>query len=121
MAFELVERFVHAEDPAVAAELLSRMRQHHIARRIADRLADPLENDQHRRGGPAPGERQGRHGCHLDDVTENRDRPIFAGRIRPSAREEAEAITKELSQAGDDRHNRRGRAQRAEIGSDDAP
>ena len=49
---ELVERFMQPESPAIAAGLLSRVRQHHVARRVADRLADAFEDDQRCGRGP---------------------------------------------------------------------
>jgi len=51
------------------------MREHHVARRIAYRLADPLENDEGRGRGPTARQRKRRHGQHLD-FDENNHPPL---------------------------------------------
>jgi hypothetical protein len=83
---ELVERFMHTENPAITADSLRGMGQHHIARRIADRLAHPLEDDQDRGGRPAIDQSERRHGRHLQHIAEDRDGPELARRIGHAAR-----------------------------------
>src|SRR5206468_3894755 len=43
---ELIQSLVQSKCPSVAAGLLTGVRQHDVARRIADGLSDALENDK---------------------------------------------------------------------------
>jgi hypothetical protein len=96
------------------------VREHHITRRVASRLADPFEDDQQRRHLPAPGQRQQRHCRHLDDVAGDRDRPELAGAVAEPARDQAQAVAEQFAEAGDRRHRRRAGAKHGEIGANDA-
>ena len=78
---DLVECLVQAKSET-QANLAARVRQHHVARRVADGLAHPFEHDQGRGHGPVAGQRQCRHRGHLDDVADDRDRPELVGAVR---------------------------------------
>jgi hypothetical protein len=58
---ELIERLVYAECPAIAAKPFAGMRQHDVTRRIADCLADALEDDQRGRRRPVSRQRERGH------------------------------------------------------------
>ena len=78
------------------------VRQHHAPRWVAHRLADPLQNDEDGGELPTPGQRQGRYGRHLDEITKERDRPVFAGSIAEPPRDEPQAVAEQLAEAGDE-------------------
>jgi hypothetical protein len=67
---------VESETPAVAASPLAGMRQHDVARRIADRHPNAFENDQRSRRRPIRCQGECGYGSHLDDVAEDRNRPV---------------------------------------------
>ena len=78
---ELVQRLVDSECPA-ESDLFGRVRQHGVARGIADRAAETFEHHQDRRRYPVVRQRQRRHGKHLHDIAENGDRPVGTGPVR---------------------------------------
>jgi len=57
----LVQRFVQAESPAVAAQALPGMRQQGVARRVAQAFANAFKHEQQGGLGPGVGQRQCRH------------------------------------------------------------
>src|SRR5260370_38281203 len=72
---ELVQGLVKPKRPAISANLLPRVRQHHVPRRIADRLSNPLEYDQNRSGGPTVAQHERPYRGTLHHITKNGDRP----------------------------------------------
>src|SRR6266516_4545577 len=69
---------MHPEAPAIP-HLLSGVRKHHITGWVTGRLPNALQDNQQGRYLPAPGQREQRHREHLDDIAEDRDRPVIAG------------------------------------------
>jgi hypothetical protein len=116
----LVECLVEAEHPALSAELLSCVGEHDVARRIADRLAGALENDQNRRGRPAIDQRESWNGGHLHDITEDGDRPEPPGRIGEAPRDQAKGIAQQFAKACNDTNDRAARLQRGQKWTEDA-
>jgi hypothetical protein len=116
---ELVECLVDPEAPAVP-HALGRVREHRIARRIADRLADPFQDDQHRGHLPGPGQRQKRNHGHLQQVAADRDRPVQPRSIGATPGEESQAVAEQLAGAGDHGDRERAGAQQPQVLADDA-
>ena len=105
---------METEHPTLAAELLSCVREHYVARRIADRLADTLENYQNSSGGPAIDQRERRNGSHLHDITEDGDQPEPPGRIGEAPRDQPKAVTQQFAKAGNEADDRAACLQRGE-------
>ena len=63
-------------------------------------IARPVRSadDQSRRERPASGQCQGRHGQHIDDVTNTGDNPILAGLIADHSRNGAQRVTEKFTQ-----------------------
>jgi hypothetical protein len=95
---------MHAERPA-ETDFAAGVREHCVTRRIANRLADAFENDQPGGRLPIVRQRQRRHGKQLQEVTEDGNRPKIAGAVRPSSRNEAQPVTCQFAQTGDDAHD----------------
>ncbi len=108
---ELVQSLVKAERPAVPANLLPRVRQHHVPRRIADRLPNPLEYDQNCSGRPTIHQREGRYRGHLHHITKNGDRPVLTGCIGQSARYQPQSVAQQFPEPGDHAHHGAARPQ----------
>ena len=118
---ELIQRLVQAERPPVTSHLPAGVGQQDGPRRVSDRLADPLEDQQRRRRRPAPGQRQRGDRGHLDDVAEDGDGPELTGTIRQSTRDHAQAVAGQLAEAADDPDRRTGGAEQGEVRTGDAP
>ena len=112
---------MQAERPPVTSHLPAGVGQQDGPRRVSDRLADPLEDQQRRRRRPAPGQRQRGDRGHLDDVAEDGDGPELTGTIRQSTRDHAQAVAGQLAEAADDPDRRTGGAEQGEVRTGDAP
>jgi hypothetical protein len=108
----LIQGLVHAERPAVA-DVTRGVRQHHVARRVANRLARALQQDAHRRRRPRLRERQRRHGRHLHEIARERDRPELVRPLAQTSGHDAQPIAKQLARS---RHHRHEKAAGAEAG-----
>lgn len=91
---------MHAEAPAVP-HLPGRVRQHDVARRITDRLADALDDDEQRRNLPGAREREQWHRGHLDEITNERNRPELLCPFAQSPRDESQRVSEQLTEARD--------------------
>jgi hypothetical protein len=111
---------METKHPTLPAELLSCVREHYVTRRIADRLADTLENDQNSRGGPAIDQRERRNGGHLHDITEDGDRPEPSSRIGEAPRDQPKAVTQQFAETCNEADDRAARLQRDEKWTKDA-
>ena len=104
------------EGPSVP-DLPGGMGQHHVARWIADGLADTFHDDQQRRQLPVAGERQHGHCGHLDKVSKQSDRPELLRLLADTARNQAKSIAQQFSQARHDADDRPAGAQEGHEGT----
>ena len=100
-------------------ELLGRIGQHRVARRVLDRLADPLDEPQEDRELPLANESEGRHGEELHDVAADGDLPVGVRAVREVAGDETERVAQELAGPRRDPDPRRARAEDLEERPDD--
>jgi hypothetical protein len=88
--------------PPTAAELLRGVREHRVARRILDRLADALDEPDRDGDLPEPHERERREREELHDVAEDRDAPVRAGLVGRVPGDETEGVADEFARARGD-------------------
>ena len=110
---------MHPERPPVP-DVLGRVGEHRVPGRVADALADPLGDDQHRGDLPAPGQREQRHDRHLQDVAADRDRPVLPGAVGAAAGEQPDVVAEELPGPADHADRERSGAEQPEIRAGDA-
>ena len=109
---------MYSEAPTIS-HLPGGVREHHITRWVAGRLADALEDNQQGGNRPVPGQRQERHRGHLDDIAEDGDRPVLAALVTEATRNQAQAVSKQFAQAGDDPDRCRTRPKQGKVGAND--
>ncbi len=118
-ATELVHRLVQSVAPA-ATELLRRVGQHRVARRVLDRLSDALDEPDRHRDLPQAHEREEGEGEELHEVAEDRDAPVRVRLVRRVTAHEPEPVPDEFPGAGRDTHRRGARSEELEELADDA-
>jgi hypothetical protein len=97
------------------------MREHGVTGWGADGLAEAFRNHERRGDFPAPGQRQEGHRQHIDDVADQRERPVASGPVAEVACHQPEHIADQLAEARDKTDDRSTGAQYREVWPGNAP